>query len=261
MPCPRLSPRILNWLLTALLLAISLPGCARYTSAPAFPAVPALTTAATPRPASQGTDMLILSIEDNGYAHLFAYSPANAGLTRLTWGKWSDVTPALSPDRESIALASNRGGYWDIYALNLQTGAVVQLTNSPAYDSAPSWSPDLAWIAYEALTGKEPFHSDNAVGYLFANCNEAAAPADQVRQGLPHELALVLARMLGKDPAQRYRSVQRLTDDLDRCAASMKTGRVEVVPYGTDSAFAHAQVMTPPAAQKPLAAHARWLPS
>ena len=117
----------------------------------------------------------------------------------------------------------------------------------------------LGVIAYQMLTGKEPFPSDTNVGYLFANCSAEAAPADQVRQGLPHEVALVVARMLAKEPAQRYRSVQRLTDDLDRCAACMKTGRVEVVPYGTDSAFARAYEITPPGASKWPAAHVRWL--
>ena len=106
----------------------------------------------------------------------------------------------------------------------------------------------LGVIAYEMLTGKEPFPSDNAVGYLFANCEAHAVPADQVREGLPHEVALVLARMLEKEPSRRYRNMQRLTDDLDRCVTSMKTGKVEVVPYGTDSAFARGYEMTPPPA-------------
>ncbi len=106
----------------------------------------------------------------------------------------------------------------------------------------------LGVIAYEMLTGTEPFPSDNSVGYLFANCESQAVPADEVREGLPHEVALVLARMLEKEPARRYRSMQRLADDLDRCVASMKMGNVEVVPYGTDSAFARDYEITPPPA-------------
>ena len=70
-------------------------------------------------------------MEENGYAHLFAYAPGKFGLIRLTFGNWSDVTPALSPDGKSIAYASNRGGYWDIYTLELETGQISQLTNTP----------------------------------------------------------------------------------------------------------------------------------
>lgn len=92
---------------------------------------------------------MILSMEEDGHAHLFAYSPGTAKLARLTWGPWSDVTPALSPEGKRIAFASNRGGFWDLYTLDLQTGAIAQLTNTPAYDSSPSWSPDGAWMGYE----------------------------------------------------------------------------------------------------------------
>ena len=93
---------------------------------------------------------MILSIEENGYAHLFAYIPGKLRFTRLTSGEWSDITPSISPDGKSVAFASNRGGYWDIYTLDLQSGQVSQLTNTPEYDSSPSWSPDLAYIAYES---------------------------------------------------------------------------------------------------------------
>ncbi len=92
---------------------------------------------------------MILSIEENGYAHLFAYTPGKLSLTRLTSGNWSDVTPALSPNGKTIAFASNRGGFWDIFTLDLASGQVSQLTNTPEYDSSPTWSPDSAWIAFE----------------------------------------------------------------------------------------------------------------
>lgn len=94
---------------------------------------------------------MILSIEENGYAHLFAYASGSLPLTRLTYGEWSDITPAISPDGKRVAFASNRDGYWDLYTLDLQTGDVSQLTNTQTYDAAPSWSPDMAWIAYETF--------------------------------------------------------------------------------------------------------------
>ena len=92
---------------------------------------------------------MILSIEENGYAHLFAYIPAQLTLTRLMSGQWSDIDPALSPDGKRIAFASNRDGFWNLYTLDLLSGKIVQLTNDHNYNAAPTWSPDLAWIAYE----------------------------------------------------------------------------------------------------------------
>ncbi len=92
---------------------------------------------------------IIISMDENGYAHLFAYDPSTANLTRLTSGSWNDVTPALSPDGKSLAFASNRSGFWDIYRLDLSSAQVSQVTNTQAYDSSPCWSPDMAWIAFE----------------------------------------------------------------------------------------------------------------
>jgi len=94
-------------------------------------------------------DVMILSIEENGYAHLFAYIPGQLKLTRLTSGQWSDIDPALSPDGKRIAFASNHDGFWNLYTLDIQSGKMGQLTNNDNYNAAPTWSPDLAWIAYE----------------------------------------------------------------------------------------------------------------
>jgi TolB protein len=33
--------------------------------------------------------------------------------------------------------------------MDLATGNLMQVTNSPQYDSAPSWSPDGQWLAFE----------------------------------------------------------------------------------------------------------------
>ena len=99
-------------------------------------------------------------MEEDGYAHLFIFSPSTSTLTRLTWGQWSDITPAVSPDGDSLAFASNRSGFWDLYRMDLQSGTVTQLTNTAAYDASPSWSPDAAWLVYETY---DSGHLDLAV--------------------------------------------------------------------------------------------------
>ncbi len=96
-----------------------------------------------------GGETIFLSIEENGYAHLFIVQPQGLPLTRITTGEWSDIAPALSPDHTQLAFASDRGGVWDLYVMDLQTGGVTQVTDSPEYDSAPSWSPDGQWLVYE----------------------------------------------------------------------------------------------------------------
>jgi TolB protein len=93
--------------------------------------------------------MVILSYEEDGYAHLFAYIPEKMPLTRLTSGDWDDVAPAASPDGKRIVFASNRNGFWDLYLLDLTSGDLVQLTDTPRYEGAPTWSPDGTFLAYE----------------------------------------------------------------------------------------------------------------
>jgi TolB protein len=95
-------------------------------------------------------ETVILSIEEDGYAHLFAFAPGRLPLTRLTNGDWDDITPAPSPDGKKLAFASNRLGHWDLFLMDLASGELTQLTDTPEYDGAPTWSPDGSFIAYES---------------------------------------------------------------------------------------------------------------
>jgi TolB protein len=150
MPVPTLlSPARI---LPALLLSLLLFGCSQEVDIPSTPDAALEATslpAAPPAEFSSDGDLVFLSIEESGYAHLFAYQPGERPLTRLTMGKWNDTAPVLSPDGKRIAFASDRNGYWDLYSLNLANGEISQITNTPAYDSAPSWSPDGQWLVFE----------------------------------------------------------------------------------------------------------------
>ena len=102
-----------------------------------------------PTPVDPASETAFLSIEENGYAHLFLFRSQTSHLTRITLGAWNDIAPALNPKRTYIAFASDRNGNWDLYTLELKTGNIKQVTNTPQYDSAPSWSPDGQWLAFE----------------------------------------------------------------------------------------------------------------
>lgn len=99
-------------------------------------------------------NIVFLSIEENGFAHLFVYRPQDIPFTRITAGDWNDTSPALGPDGTQLAFASDRSGFWDLYVMDLQSGGVRQITNSSEYDSAPTWSPDGQWLVFETYTNE-----------------------------------------------------------------------------------------------------------
>jgi TolB protein len=102
----------------------------------------------TGSPLDQG--LIVLAVREAGYSHLFAYHPGvQPSLLRLTSGAWDDITPAISPEGERVAFASNRDGQWDLYILDLRTGQTLQATDTPAYEAHPTFSPDGLWLAYE----------------------------------------------------------------------------------------------------------------
>jgi TolB protein len=139
-------------ILSIALISILLSGCSQETNITASPQPTGKATStsqAAPVQFNNTSDLVFLSIEENGYSHLFAYHPQNLPFTRLTIGEWNDIAPALSPDRSRLAFSSNRDGFWDLYILDLQTGDVTRVTQTADYDSSPSWSPDGQWLVFE----------------------------------------------------------------------------------------------------------------
>jgi TolB protein len=115
------------------------------------PVIAASTDAVNPTLPPEVDEHYVLSLADNGYQHLFIYSPQAIPLYRITNGTWDDITPTISPDGKQIAFSSRRNGYYDIYIMDLENGETRRLTDSLSYDASPSWSPDGQWIVYETF--------------------------------------------------------------------------------------------------------------
>jgi serine/threonine protein kinase len=81
---------------------------------------------------------------------LYIINADGTGLDQLTAAPGSDFEPAWSPDGSKIAFTSVRGGFRQIYSLDIESRAVKLLTNttSAIESSQPSWSPDGTKIVY-----------------------------------------------------------------------------------------------------------------
>lgn len=58
--------------------------------------------------------------------------------------------PVWSPDGARIAFASNQGGKWAIYVIDLVTNEVHQLTDGATNAIAPAWSPDGKQLTFSS---------------------------------------------------------------------------------------------------------------
>src|SRR4026209_491685 len=146
-------PRLPALIIILSLIGLSILGCSPGVTAHPESTVtiePTGTEVFIPVVPRNAQETVILSYEEDGYAHLFAYIPRELSLTRLTSGGWDDIAPAPSPDGEKIAFASNRSGFWDLYILDMTSGKFTQLTDTTDYEGAPTWSPDGSFLAFES---------------------------------------------------------------------------------------------------------------
>lgn len=64
----------------------------------------------------------------------------------------------------------------------------------------------LGCTYFEALTGRLPFDGQTAAEKLMSRALEDAPPASRFRREIPAEIDAVVAKMLARDPAQRYQT-------------------------------------------------------
>lgn len=188
-----------------------------------LPTDPATETPAPPSglidPNDTFAGAIILNMAEHGHAQLFWHQLSGEAFTRLTSGAWDDIDPAVSSDGARLAFASNRGGDWDLYTLDLTTGITQQLSDDDSFDGSPTWSPDGAWLAYEHYQGDDleiymrPL--DNSVEPVLLSNHPAADYAPAWRPGA-QQIAFVSRRAgqaqiwltdLEADGDQRFRPV------------------------------------------------------
>jgi TolB protein len=73
---------------------------------------------------------------------------------QLTSDVGEEASPVFSPDGQTIAFCSTRGGDWDLYTMDREGRNVTQVTSGPAQDLHPSFSPDGKRLVYCSIGGR-----------------------------------------------------------------------------------------------------------
>lgn len=62
-------------------------------------------------------------------------------------------TPVWSPDGKLIAFSGNLNGQYDIFAINIDTLDITNLTDDEFHDASPAFSHDGRWLTYSSYVG------------------------------------------------------------------------------------------------------------
>jgi serine/threonine protein kinase len=132
----------------------------------------------------------------------------------------------------------------------------------------------LGCTLYFLLTGAPPFQGKSLYAILQAHISMEARPLDQVRPGIPAELVAVVAKMMAKEPAQRYQKPVEVAQALvplikaagkaappetaGKSAPSKEPGPFEMMIEGS-ATIAGAQKRTP-RAPAPKSVLGKWWP-
>lgn len=87
-------------------------------------------------------------------AEVFIMNADGTDLKRLTHNNVLDTYPSWSPDGDSLAFSGTQNGRWEVFVIELATGAIRQLTGpedgvESVGSAAPDWSPDGRQITFE----------------------------------------------------------------------------------------------------------------
>jgi dipeptidyl aminopeptidase/acylaminoacyl peptidase len=114
---------------------------------------------------------------ERGFRHVFV-APADGGAARqLTSGEFNHGGPlSWRPDGRALLITANRSADWEldanegeIYALDVATGALTQLTSRNGPDFHPVFAPDGKRIAYLGYDDRQQAHQATRLYVMDAN--------------------------------------------------------------------------------------------
>ncbi|MBB32877.1 MAG: hypothetical protein CL455_04440 [Acidimicrobiaceae bacterium] len=93
----------------------------------------------------------------------------------------------------------------------------------------------LGVVMYEMLTGSPPFTGDSSVSIAYKHVQEQPEPISEKRPGVPEALQAITAKLMNKDPNNRYTSAADLQADLQRFLSGRLTLDPSITPETTET--------------------------
>jgi Tol biopolymer transport system component len=109
---------------------------------------------AYPRWSPDGLRIAVTRWRPGAYLDIVVLDTAGRVVREVTHDRAVDNNPAWSPDGRYVLFSSDRSGISNLYAYDLQTGELRQVTNVLTGAFEPDVSPDGRWIAFAA------YHAD-----------------------------------------------------------------------------------------------------
>jgi Tol biopolymer transport system component len=97
-------------------------------------------------------DAIIYTSEEFTLSEVMVMRPDGSRRERLTTDQVAYAAPVVSPDGQSIAVASHVGGSWNgIYLLDRFGKGRTKLVGRSTFDGTPAWSPDGTKLAFRSM--------------------------------------------------------------------------------------------------------------
>jgi Tol biopolymer transport system component len=225
-------------------------------------------------PPLPGGNQIAFTSDRDGDYEIYTMNPTLAQLgpnglifiptVRLTNNSAWDLQPAWSPDGNKIAFASNRDDgqlsptgecegsgscNWNIYTINADGTGLDRLTNDPAQDYQPAWSPDGNKIAFTHNGG-----GAGTGGIYTMNANEFGGPVplthnrDTEPDWSPDARKIAFTREFGGGMFSRNKEIYTINangtgeeDELTTTAALVMDFQPAWSPNGNKIAFTRSQ--------------------
>lgn len=77
--------------------------------------------------------------------------PVDGGIPKAITPKVPSYWHGWSPDGKTLVYCAERNGQYDVYAIPVEGGEEIQLTNNPGLDDGPEYSPNGKYIYYNSM--------------------------------------------------------------------------------------------------------------